>query len=123
MQIVYDEWRGNDNNTPVFFSKTLFRFKGWKICLHKFVESDREGCFHTHPAKAWRVVLRGGYKEKLPDGTQHTLRPGYIGKVMPDYAHRISELLNGEFSYSLWIRGPITHKIKLIGDGWDVGNW
>jgi hypothetical protein len=65
-------------------------------------------------------VLWGGYVEEMPDGTKKTWRPGMAGVVRPDFVHRIDRLL-ARRSFSLWLRGPITHKINLVGPGWPQG--
>jgi hypothetical protein len=82
------------------------------------VGADLAGCYHTHPAKALRLVLWGGYVEELEDGTRVQWWPGKVGLVRPDLSHRIASLPRGN-SYSLWLRGPKTHKIELRGPGWE----
>lgn len=119
----WNEWRGHFDGTPVFYSRTLFRIKEWKICIHKMVEADLLDCFHTHPATAWRIILWGGYSEEIRLDSSGSsiikkLRPCYIGKVKPEFTHRIYRLTNKTSSFSLWVRGPITHQVKLIGKGW-----
>jgi len=113
-----DEWRGSLDGRPTFYSKTLFRAFGCKICIHKFVAADDEGCFHTHPATAVRIILKGGYTEQLERGGYFYWFPGDIGIVRPDLSHRTAGLMLGN-SYSLWIRGQITHKVELRGAGWE----
>lgn len=81
------------------------------------VGADSPGCYHTHPAKALRLVLWAGYVEELEDGTRVQWWPGQIGLVRPELAHRIAALPRGN-SYSLWLRWPKTHRIELRGPGW-----
>lgn len=75
------------------------------------VSPDDKDWFHTHPALAFRVILRGGYVEELHDGTKKTWYPGMMGWVRPELCHRIDSFLNGKSSTSLWFRGRITHQI------------
>ena len=98
--------------------KRLAAFKGRRIDLHKFIRADDVACYHTHPAYAVRLVLWGGYVEELEDGSRRTWRPGMVGLVRPELAHRIAELRNGRSSYSLWFRGPICAQVKRVGSGW-----
>lgn len=88
------------------------------IDLHKMVGKDGEGQFHSHPAWALRIVLFGGYIEELQDGRHKVWGPGMIGIVSPDKVHRIAGLINGKFSFSLWIRGKKKKDAKMIGKGW-----
>lgn len=115
-------WRGDLNGNPTFFYRDLFTIFGWRVTIHKFVSNDMLECFHSHPAVAYRVVLWGGYEEEVmgDEGVRHIedCDVGYIGRVTPDYVHRIHSLKNQKTSVSLWIRGPKTDEIKLIGDGW-----
>lgn len=117
--INWDEWRGSLDGRPTFRSKTLLHFRGRKVCLHKFIAADDPDCFHTHPAHAVRIILAGGYVEELESGDRKAWRPGYIGKVPPTMSHRAARLINGKWSYSIWLRGPIVAKIELRGTGWD----
>lgn len=50
--------------------RRLCSWRGWRLDLHKFVRADDASCFHTHPAKAFRLILWGGYvEERLPTPT------------------------------------------------------
>ncbi|MBL4795803.1 MAG: hypothetical protein JKY50_00155 [Oleispira sp.] len=123
-KLKWDEWRGSLDGRPTFYSKVLINLFGYRISLHKFVSADDPECLHSHPAVAFRVVLWGGYEEEiLTTQNRSYLKSrslGHIGRVKPEMTHRIHRLLNGKVSYSLWIRGPKTHKIKLFGKGWDL---
>ena len=114
----WDEWRGSLDGRPVFWTKHLLCFWDCHMDLHKMVAADDKGCFHTHPAHAIRIILRGGYVEELEDGTLKTWTPGSIGWVRPSHCHRIYRLYNWEWSYSLWIRFRKVAKVELRGDGW-----
>lgn len=114
----YHEWRGSMDGRPTLYVKRLLSVFGCRIDLHKMVDMDDSGCFHTHPAYAIRIVLRGGYVEELENGTHKVWRPGMIGLVRPTYSHRIDRLRNGRFSFSLWIRFRKCAPVHLRGDGW-----
>ncbi|ABM97047.1 hypothetical protein [Methylibium petroleiphilum] len=118
--IRWDEWRGSLDGRPTMWIRRLARVRGWTIDLHKFVGPDDPGCFHTHPSRAFRLVLAGGYVEEVEGGQRRAWRVGRFGLVRPELSHRIEQLLNGRWSYSLWIRGPKTHRIELRGQGWDA---
>lgn len=117
-------WIGKSkNNQPVLFVKHLVHLFGCRIDLHKMENPDAPGIYHSHPATAIRIVLRGGYWEAIPvEGKPlkeeyYQKRPGHISVVRPDFVHRIAALSTNKPSYSLWIRGRITDKIKLSGPG------
>lgn len=114
----WDEWRGSLDGRPTMLILHLARWRDWRLDLHKFVGADDPGCFHSHPACAWRLVLAGGYVEQLECGALVTWRPLRGSKVLPQLSHRVAKLLNGRWSYSLWLRGPKTHPVMLSGDGW-----
>lgn len=113
--MIWDEWRGSFDGRPALWIKKLARVRGRVLQLHKFVRADDEGCFHTHPAWAIRVVLWGGYIEEMGDGRLRTWFPGRVGVVHPELEHRIASLINGHVSYSLWIRGRKCRKIEVRG--------
>ena len=124
----------NDPNNiapgPIFYIRTLVRQFGCHVDIHKFTKADDLSKFHTHPAYAIRVVLEGGYVEQelfsykaqtdiqWQETKMRVLRPGYIGIVTPSFCHRVDSLINGRYSYSLWIRGPVVERIYLRGWGW-----
>ena len=123
MAEFWDEWRGSFDGRPVMYIKRLLRIGGWRLDLHKFVRADDEGCFHTHPAYALRVVLWGGYEEEVEIGTSALTYhrfwgPLNFGIVQPTYCHRVSKVLNGVSSYSLWLRAPAWYDVQLRGNGW-----
>lgn len=75
MTRFWQEWRGANDGRPSMFIRTLFSFRGYKLDLHKFVRADDPTCFHTHPAKALRLILWGGYvEERYPDSDLAGLR-------------------------------------------------
>lgn len=117
-KVEWDEWRGSMDGRPTLWIKLLFERSWLKVHLHKMVASDDVDCFHTHPAYALRVILRGGYVEEVEGGERRAWRPGMIGLVKPALSHRIAELRNGTVSYSLWIRFKKLAPVELRGSGW-----
>jgi hypothetical protein len=103
---------------PTLWVRHLFCRRGRHIDVHKMVAKDDEGCFHTHPAYALRLILWGGYIEELEDSRHKTWLPGMVGIVKPTCSHRIAGLRNGRASYSLWVRFRNRAKVELRGDGW-----
>lgn len=116
----WDEWRGDFDGRVVMQIKHLVSWRGFKLDLHRFVAADAPGCRHTHPAKALRLVIWGGYVEEVEVGQGlelRTCRPLHASIVQPELCHRVASLL-GRVSYSLWLRWPKTHEIELRGEGW-----
>lgn len=101
----------NKAGETVFYIKNLIKFRGWTVRLHKFTKGDDPGCYHSHPAVAYRLILWGGYVEEEPSGVQRDWNMFDYGKIEPDFVHRIDHL-HGKVSISLWVRGPITHQVK-----------
>lgn len=127
-------WVGNfDGSDPVMLISRKFSipWTQYVVEFHKFCARDAEGCYHTHPYNAWRIILWGGYVEevietfthgdwsvsRLPGSRFHCRRVGHIGRVTHGFCHRVDRLI-GNVSYSLWIHGPKTHDVHLVGDGW-----
>lgn len=117
MQIKWDEWRGAYDGKVTMWVKRLVKFRGSRIDLHKMVSSDDFEAFHTHPAKAFRLVLWGGYIEQFENRRYHKMNMLTWGFIEPTDCHRISKLIRGP-SYSLWFRWPKTHKQWIVGSGW-----
>lgn len=113
----WDEWRGAMDGRPTLWVKHLLCGFGFHIDLHKMIGPDDMGCFHTHPAYAIRIILRGGYLEELEGGKLVVWKPGRVGIVKPTTSHRIARTYR-EASYSLWIRFRKRAKVELRGDGW-----
>lgn len=122
--LKWDEWRGSNDGRPSMFIKHLVAWRGWRIDLHKFVRADDPNCYHTHPAKALRFILWGGYHEAVLDmkfftGTVANVvewKPLRAGIIKPELCHRIYALRNGKSSWSLWLRWPKTHEIQIVGE-------
>lgn len=115
----WSEWIGSLDGRPTMWVTTLFKRWGWTVALHRFVAADDPGCFHTHPAYALRVIIRGGYVEEMEDGRLVRWRPGRVGIVRPSTSHRVAGLPAGE-AVTLWIRGPKVARIQLRGPGWPL---
>lgn len=122
--LKWDGWRGSGDK-PVLLYKHLFKIGKWQVDLHKMIDVDEHACYHSHPAWAYRIILWGWYEEVIveedPPGIW-TIRDIKIWKtfghgwVPPTHVHNIYRCKVP--TYTLWIRGPKTHKIKLIGSGW-----
>lgn len=142
--IKWDRWVGSASGLErdaTLRIKHLVHIWGRRLDLHGIAKADEPGCFHTHPALATRIILWGGYEEEVLESEagccigggsrvgedccdrpvdlawRREWKPGMIGVVEPDFCHRISRVLRGP-SYSLWLRGRITHKVRLLGKGW-----
>lgn len=108
---------------PILYSKTLLDLFGFSINVHKIVDTDPPGRFHTHPANAIRVILKGGYVEELYADPPYdppvmlVWTPGAAGVVKMNWTHRIAALRNGP-SWSLWLRGRTQAMTFLRGQGW-----
>ena len=118
MNEFWDEWRGSLDDRPTMWIKRLLKWKGYRVDLHKFVKADDKECFHTHPARAVRIVLWGGYFEEMEDGRLKIWLPLMAGIVRPSLSHRVAGLVF-KYSYSLWIRWPVTTESELKGAGWN----
>lgn len=127
----WDEWRGSLDGRPVMFIKRLAKFSGCRVDLHKIVRADDDDCYHSHPAWAIRIILRGGYIEEIYDGPTYDANrfgdlrarlPGRASVIRPSLVHRVHRLL-ASASYSLWLRGPIVAKVELRGKGWQERRW
>lgn len=124
--MIYDRWISNrpnqDEADAVMWIKHIAHRFGCRIDLHRFVRADEPGFFHSHVALAFRYVRIGGYVEEIYDVQQQRpageviWRPGSFGFIRPGFVHRVSSLLNGD-SYSVWIRGRVTHPVRLYGAG------
>lgn len=116
----YFKWvlgKGSIPGTPIMYTMRLFKTKRLGIDLHKIVHADAIDCFHTHPYRAIRIVLWGGYVEQMETGIKLIRLPRYIGMINPASCHRIHSLLRGP-SYTLWIKGRATHNAEMRGEGW-----
>ena len=98
--------------------KNLISFRGYKLDIHKFIGADDKECYHTHPAKCFRLVVWGGYIEELESGDLVLWPPLRAGIVRPELSHRIAGTIFN-FSYSVWFRFPKTAAIELHGSGWN----
>lgn len=126
---IWDKLRAFEIRRPdggKIFTSWSVATKWFAFGFHVFEGADEEGCFHTHPAWAFRLVLWGGYVEEAyikrhlyPNGHHYVLKkrwffPGRFGIVAPHFEHRIDRLLFKR-SVSLWVRGPIKFEILTRG--------
>jgi hypothetical protein len=111
----WDRYIHNGDGEPVFVIRDLLKFRDCYISIHRFLKADAPGCFHSHPAWAFRLVLWGGYVEETGSGKWRTWFPGRFGVVAPHFEHRIGGLRNGRSSVSLWLRGPKVAAINVRG--------
>lgn len=70
---------------------------GLSIKIHKIVKPDDDRCEHDHPWWFVRVILFGGYKEKVNGRIyeRKPWRPWYFWRIypcMPSFKHRITHL-------------------------------
>ena len=125
----WDEYFSAREGLYTLLVKRLVNVCGRRIDLHKMLHKDNVECLHSHPANSVRIILIGGYVEEVrrPDHSRfmQTWYPGMMGIVRPNFVHRIHALNNGSHSYSLWLRGRVTHPIYAIGSGWgaDEDKW
>lgn len=117
MKDFWHEWRGTLDGIPTMYIRRLIAHNGFRLDLHAFVGVDNKECFHTHPARAIRFVLWGGYIEELEGGTLRIWPPFRAGFVEPSLSHRVAGLLFGR-SFSLWLRWPKSAEVELRGTGW-----
>lgn len=113
----WSEWVGSLDGRPTMYVTPLLAWRGWRVDLHKFVGTDDPDCFHTHPAWALRLVLRGGYIEEIEGGNYNGWFTGAFGLVPPSLSHRVAAL-HPAGAITLWIRGPKVARIQLRGPGW-----
>jgi len=120
----WDEWRGTTDGHPVFFAKHLIRFPWLRVSVHKIIQADLPGCYHTHPAHAIRIILWGGYQEDcLEDGCRYYKwwLPGMVGWIKPELTHRF-QVIRKKCAYTIWIKFKNVAAVKLVGSGWDATN-
>lgn len=122
----WDRWISNepdsDERAAVMWMRHVAHRWGRRIDVHKFVQADAPGFFHSHVANAIRMVVAGGYVEEVYDVVAQrpcgevVWRPGSFGIVRPGFVHRVARLLKGP-SFSIWFRGRVTHPIRIYGEG------
>jgi len=64
----WDKWRGGFDGVPTFWMRKITTVNNKTVMLHKFTGLDMADCYHSHPGKAIRLILWGGYVEELPTG-------------------------------------------------------
>lgn len=63
--------------TCPYLVRWRFETKRWSIRLHHWFGPDDDRAFHDHPWWFVTLVLRGGYADKSPAGTEH-LKAGAV---------------------------------------------
>jgi hypothetical protein len=92
------------------------RNRFFNIYLHRIERSDDDRALHDHPWLNCSIVLRGGYREVMPEHApsvswpvppqRNVWRgPGSIVLRRPSAAHRL-EVADGRACWSLFITGP-----------------
>jgi hypothetical protein len=114
----WTDWRGSFDGRPSMYIKTIVAAFGRKVELHKFVRADDPACFHTHPARAIRIILWNGYVEELENGVRQVWLAGDVGLVRPELCHRVATVLGGRPAYTLWLRGRKRAETQIRGAGW-----
>lgn len=96
---------------------TLLSVFGFKLMVHYIRRPDYAEHLHDHPWRFWTLILKGGYKEKTPDGV-HTRKPWRIYFHGIGFQHHITELLDGP-AWTLVFRGRRIREWGFITEcGW-----
>lgn len=87
--------------------------QGWAVRLHHIVTEDYDRELHDHPWDFWSLVLRGGYLEARPYGTEPDFNaPGGCERV------RFTERRAGSFAHR---RATDRHRIVAVEkDTWTL---
>lgn len=75
----------------------------FNIYLHCIIRNDDDRALHDHPWWNLSIILKGSYREIMPNG-QRVLRRGSIRLRRPIAAHRL-EVVDGPV-WTLFITGP-----------------
>lgn len=75
------------------------------VYLHQINRSDDDRALHDHPWANVSVLLKGGYREHLPDGEAIERKAGDVVQRQATDLHRL-ELIDGQPAVSLFITGP-----------------
>ena len=92
------------------------RNRWFNIYLHQFLKSDDDRALHDHMYWNVSIILKGRYREHLPDGFVDRIAPAISGFRRPEQAHRIE--LNHGPCWTLFITGP---RVREWGFIWDHG--
>ena len=88
------------------------RNKWFNVYLHHFLRSDDDRALHDHPWWNVSIILRGAYREHLPDGSAPLRRAGRLyGPRPPESLHRIALLRSAPGAperpvWTLFLTGP-----------------
>ena len=79
------------------------RNRFFNVYLHCIGRNDDDRALHDHPWWNVSIILRGAYREVMPDG-QRVLRPGHVVFRGAETLHRL-EVVKGPV-WTLFITGP-----------------
>lgn len=83
----------------------LFKFRGFQLCLHKWMRSDEDRALHDHSGDSISFILNHGYMEKLTSGTYYRMPRRFIFRKA-ETPHRVILDLGSAPVWSLWFRWP-----------------
>ncbi len=83
---------------------------GLSLKVHKIVRADNDRCEHDHPWWFIRVILHGGYQERIKGKVYNRLpwrpwAPWRVYPCLPSFQHKILRLFK-KVNYSLVLCGP-----------------
>lgn len=82
--------------------------------LHHWLTSDDDRALHDHPWWFWTIVLKGGYADKSPAGTDH------LGRFSHRYRpaqHRHTVIPDESGAWTLLVTGPVVRPWGFWLDG------
>lgn len=94
---------------------------GPAVYLHRFLASDPDRGYHSHPWNSVSLVLVNGYLERRwVSGREHVvdIRPWRFNVITPERQHRVE--LHGSEGWSLFFRAGTAHPWGFISQvPWD----
>jgi hypothetical protein len=79
-----------DGRCPTYLYRwTLFKFRGAKVYIHKFVGDDWSLDLHDHPKRFISIGIWGRYLEQTPRGSR-IYRAPWFRSFPAEHQHRIS---------------------------------
>lgn len=104
-------------SAPCYYRWQLFKFRGFQLCLHKWLRSDDDRALHDHSGDSISVILNHGYIEiertqvvgsygmTYRDAT-HFRRPFWPIFRKAETPHRVVLDFMSAPVWSLWFRWP-----------------
>lgn len=96
-------------NGPQTLRWHLFKWRGWQLALHKWLQSDHDRALHDHSADNMSVLLWGTYREYFShdwEPARWKLRIPFIPYFRrAEMPHRV-KLHRGGPVWTLWLRWP-----------------